>query len=90
VKNQLTQEKLAEKLGISPNFLSNIENGKAWISPKTMAKLAVVFNIEPNELFLAETVEDPGRNRLLTDFTGKAKAGIESFMDDLLRRYAGE
>jgi transcriptional regulator with XRE-family HTH domain len=38
-----SQEFLAEKLDISANFLSNIENGKTWISPKTLAKLASSF-----------------------------------------------
>jgi transcriptional regulator with XRE-family HTH domain len=46
-----SQEMLAEKLDISTNFLSNLENGKAWVSPKTVAKLSGVLHIEPYELF---------------------------------------
>jgi transcriptional regulator with XRE-family HTH domain len=48
---QWTQAELAEKLDISINFLSDIENGKKWISPATMVKFAAVLNIEPYELF---------------------------------------
>jgi transcriptional regulator with XRE-family HTH domain len=46
-----TQAELAEKLDISINFLSDIENGKKWISPSTMVKFASALNIEPYELF---------------------------------------
>ena len=46
-----TQAEFAEKLDISINFLSDIENGKRWISPASMVKFASVLNIEPFELF---------------------------------------
>jgi len=46
-----TQAEFAEKLGISVNFLSDVENGKRWISPASMVKFASVLNIEPFELF---------------------------------------
>jgi len=46
-----TQAQLAEKIDISINFLSDIENGKKFFSMATMVKLASVLNIEPYELF---------------------------------------
>jgi transcriptional regulator with XRE-family HTH domain len=46
-----TQVEFAEKLNISVNFLSDIENGKKWISPASIVKFASVLNIEPFELF---------------------------------------
>ena len=46
-----TQAELAEKLDISINFLSDVENGKKWISPASMVKFASILNIEPFELF---------------------------------------
>jgi transcriptional regulator with XRE-family HTH domain len=46
-----TQAEFAEKLDISINFLSDVENGKRWISPASMVKFASVLNIEPFELF---------------------------------------
>jgi len=46
-----TQAEFAEKLNISVNFLSDVENGKRWISPASIVKFASVLNIEPFELF---------------------------------------
>lgn len=43
---------LAEKLDISSNFLSEIENGKGWVSPLTLVKLANALEIEVFELFM--------------------------------------
>ena len=47
----LSQADLAERLGISVNFLCNIENGNRWISPQTLVKFASTLNIEPYKLF---------------------------------------
>ena len=46
-----TQLKLSEKLDISTNFLSEIENGKGWVSPLTLVKLASTLEVEVFELF---------------------------------------
>jgi len=46
-----SQVKLAEKIGISTNFLADIETGKSWVSSLTLIKLANCFNIEVYELF---------------------------------------
>jgi len=49
-----SQAKLAEKLDISTNFLSDIETQKGWVSPLTLVKLATALNIEVYELFMPE------------------------------------
>ena len=60
---KLSQAELAEKLDISIPFLSDIENGKKWVSPRTLAKLADVFGIEAYELIRPEqTIPDDARN----------------------------
>ena len=45
-----SQVVLAEKIGISTNFLADIETGKNWISSATLSKLANIFEIEAYEL----------------------------------------
>ena len=50
-RNGLSQEKLAEKLDISQNAMSFIENGKNFITSDTLEKLLTVFEVEPEELF---------------------------------------
>jgi transcriptional regulator with XRE-family HTH domain len=50
----LSQLALALKIGLSTNFLSDIETGKKWVSPSTLVKLATALNIEAYELFKVE------------------------------------
>ena len=47
-----SQAEFAEKLNISIPFLSDVENGRKWVSPATLVKFADVLGIEPYELFL--------------------------------------
>lgn len=48
---KMSQAEFAEKLDISIPFLSDVENGRKWISPSTLVKFAEALGIEPYELF---------------------------------------
>jgi transcriptional regulator with XRE-family HTH domain len=67
------QEKLAEKMEISTNYLSEIETGRGWVSPFSLVKLANALEIEVFELFRpqetvsADTVKKI--NKCLNDFS---------------------
>jgi transcriptional regulator with XRE-family HTH domain len=50
----LSQLHLALELGISITFLSDIENGKKWVSAKTLSQIAKALKIEVYELFKPE------------------------------------
>ncbi|MDR2070665.1 MAG: helix-turn-helix domain-containing protein [Treponema sp.] len=47
----LSQEKIAEKMEISPNYLSDIESGEGWVSPFSLIKMANALGIEVFEMF---------------------------------------
>lgn len=48
--NDLTQEKLGELCGISPDYISEIERGKKTPSLKRLIMIATGLNIEPYKL----------------------------------------
>ena len=52
----LTQDSLAERVQISPKYLSNIERGKENPTLETLLRLARSFKVEPWEVFLVDTV----------------------------------
>ena len=54
----LTQEKLAEKAGISANMINDIEGCRTWVSDKTLVKLASALQIETYRLFIPLTLTD--------------------------------
>jgi len=53
---------LAEKLGISSNFLSEIETGKGWVSPLTLVKLANVLEINVFDLFIPQNTQNTAQD----------------------------
>jgi transcriptional regulator with XRE-family HTH domain len=46
----LTQKQLAEKVGVSSNFIANIEQGKRNPSLEVVEKISTVLRIEPKDL----------------------------------------
>lgn len=65
-KRKMSQEKLAELIGISINSLSNIENGKFFPSFLNLIGIFKAFEIQPNTLFIY--VEEVGyKNRTILD-----------------------
>jgi len=54
----LTQEKLAEKAGISANMVNDIEGCRTWISDKTLVNLASALEVETYRLFIPLTTTD--------------------------------
>jgi transcriptional regulator with XRE-family HTH domain len=66
---KLSQAEFAEKIDISIPFLSDIENGKKWISPVTLAKMADALNIEAYELIKPETIIPDNAANILEKYT---------------------
>ena len=51
VKNNLTQEKIAEKLGISVKYISRVENGTGGVKVETLVNYMNILGISPNVIF---------------------------------------
>ena len=50
-KNRLSQEKMAELLGIDPNSVSRIECGVHYPSLDTLEKISSILKVEMHEFF---------------------------------------
>lgn len=58
LKNNLTQEKIAEKLGISVKYISRIENGTGGVKVETLVNYMNILGISPNVIFEKLIVND--------------------------------
>ena len=58
-----SQEKLAEKAGLSGQTLNDIEGCRRWVSAKTISKLAKALNIAEYQLLIPEKEEKSDKNR---------------------------
>ncbi|MDR1147045.1 MAG: helix-turn-helix domain-containing protein [Spirochaetaceae bacterium] len=80
----LSQAKLAEMVDISPNFISDVETGKRWISSDTMVNLAAALNIEVFEFFKLEKPPPDDVAESITRFANEAAATINSLVNQSL------
>ena len=53
---KLTQEALAEIVGIDPKNISKIENGNNYPSPETLTAIANALKVDIYELFVFSTI----------------------------------
>ena len=60
--NNLTLEKLAEKVDITHQNLSNIERGKSFLKAETLEKICKALNVSPCELFCMEDLPEKIKN----------------------------
>jgi transcriptional regulator with XRE-family HTH domain len=54
-KLSFSQEKLAEITGVSDQTINDIEGCRAWVSAKTIVKIARALNIEAYQLLFPKT-----------------------------------
>jgi transcriptional regulator with XRE-family HTH domain len=87
---KLSQAELAEKLDISIPFLSDIENGKKWVSPRTLAKMADVFKIEAYELLRPEATLPDNPVNIIEQYTADVYATFGQTLDDLYQQYTAQ
>ena len=86
----LSQAKLAEKMNISTNYLSDIETGKGWVSPFSLAKLANSLEVEVFELFKPQEMVSEDIlalvSRCLDDFSASLKTSFDKSIADSVRK----
>lgn len=58
VEKGISQEKLSEKIDISPRHMCTIENGNSFPSLETFVKIAHVLDIDINDFFNLTPVND--------------------------------
>ncbi|MDR1507302.1 MAG: helix-turn-helix domain-containing protein [Treponema sp.] len=81
-----SQSELAEKVGISINFLSDIETGKKWASPTTIVKLAEVFRIDAYELLKPFGLLPDRADNVIQRYTEAVLAAVNKIRDQYLEK----
>jgi transcriptional regulator with XRE-family HTH domain len=85
-----TQAELAEKVDISVNFLSDIENGKKWISPASIVKFASVLKIEPFELFKPADAQPPAVSALFSKYNDEVVEAVSTSLKQVYGYYQAQ
>lgn len=80
IMNRLTQASFAETVGISVNFLSEIENGKRGFSIDTLCYICSAYNISANYILFG----DENTNLIMEGIIECAKNLPDSKLDAVL------
>lgn len=78
IQKGLTQEKMAEYIGIKPENYSRIENGLSFPKPENIVKISKVLNVEIAELFQFSQLSD--YTHILEQVTKKLQNDADSTM----------
>ena len=70
-QKKISQIELSEKVDLAFTFISDIENGKKWVSPETIEKLSKFLDVDVYQFFLPE------------DYVFQEAKSIESFANEI-------
>jgi transcriptional regulator with XRE-family HTH domain len=80
---QYSQEKLAEKTGLSVQTIKDIEGCRRWVSDSSLEKLAKALNINEFKLLLPEKYDADKKNwKLSLKTLSSLKEKLKAIMDD--------
>ena len=84
---KFTQAEFAEKVDISIPFLSDLENGKKWVSARTLAKMAAILKIEAYELFKPDKILPDKAANIIEQYTAHVRTTVGEVLDNLSADY---
>ncbi len=58
---KLTQEELAERIEVSPQYISDAERGVVGVSLTTLKKICLTLGVSSDQILFGTTVMDKGR-----------------------------
>lgn len=91
----ISQEKLAELVGVSTQTINDIECYRSWLSDKTISKLAEALGIEVFQLFVSgegvglgdEETAATALMRLRQDIKTDLASYIETYVNERFSRF---
>ena len=84
---KLSQAEFAELIDISIPFLSDIENGKKWVSPATLVKMADSLNIDAYELLKPEIIIPDNVINILEKYSYDIYKNFGKILEDIHNDY---
>jgi transcriptional regulator with XRE-family HTH domain len=83
----ISQLSLANRAGLTHNFINDIENCKKWVSPQTIGKLAMALRVEPYQFFLPESRVNEPNDSFFSVYLDDFSDSLQKMVEDLKRKY---
>jgi transcriptional regulator with XRE-family HTH domain len=82
----LSQEKLAERAGISANMINDIEGGRTWVSDKTLIRLGGALDTEIYKLLLPISTPEEKEREIISELQ-RIKRSFDNKFDNALKSH---
>ncbi|MCL2602421.1 MAG: helix-turn-helix domain-containing protein, partial [Treponema sp.] len=86
----MSQLALAEKAGLTHNFINDIENGKKWVSAETIGKLTSALKADPYQFFISESKWNSQGAELFSLYLDDFNNSVEKVAQDYRDRYLSD
>ena len=86
-RHSWSQADLAERINVSVNFLSDIENSRKWASPTTMVKFSKVFGVQVYELLKPSNDLPDASGALLSMYTEDIQKIVSQVIGEVQTMY---
>ncbi len=83
----LSQLRLATEIGMTHNFINDIENGKKWVSSQTIAKLAQRLHVKPSDFFMSDISVDQREAEFITTYIDDISQSVLKAVTETKSRY---
>jgi transcriptional regulator with XRE-family HTH domain len=83
----VSQLTLSGQTGLAHNFINDIENGKKWISSRTLAKLASALKVDAYQLFLPDYRFNDSADDFFSVYLDDFSNSIQKMVGELRNRY---
>ncbi|MDR3341690.1 MAG: helix-turn-helix domain-containing protein [Treponema sp.] len=87
VLRNISQLTLASQAGLTHPFINDIESCKKWVSPGTLAKLALVLNVEPYQFFLPDSPANEPVDGFFSVYLDDFSDSLQKMVGELKSRY---
>lgn len=86
----LSQLGLATMVGMAHNFINDIENGRKWVSPETIVKVANALGEDPFQFFIPIHPGESGGSKTIDAYLDEIADSILATIKDIKDRYYAE
>ena len=86
----LSQVNLASAADLTHNFINDIENGKKWVSPETIGKLASALKAEPYQFFISDSKWNDQGAEMFALYLNEFQNSFEKMVDEYRGRFLTE
>jgi transcriptional regulator with XRE-family HTH domain len=87
LEKNVSQLNLANMADLAHTFINDIENGRKWISPDTLAKLSNALEIEPYQFFNPKATPLGIDTESVTSYLDEMEGSFIKMVNELRGRY---